>query len=85
MTKGGVKKIDSIQKRVIELRSMEYEERLEVLGLITLDIRRRRGEMVKIYTTSPDLHLSIIKLIDRCNSLLGGDQYTESDSEFKLN
>ena len=53
MTKGDIKKIEGIQKRatkmVIELRGMEYEERLEALGLTTLDIRRKRGDMIQIY------------------------------------
>ena len=53
MTKGHVKKLEGIQKRatkmVIELRGMEYEERLEILGLTTLDNRRKRGDMIQIY------------------------------------
>lgn len=43
----GVENLEGIQKRaywiVIELRSMKYEERLEVLGLTTLELRRKKG------------------------------------------
>ena len=53
MSKADVKKIEGIQKRatkmVIELRAMEYEERLGVLGLTTLENRRKRGDLIQIY------------------------------------
>ena len=53
MNKADIKKLEGIQKRatkmVIELRSMEYEERLEVLGLTTLESRRKRGDLIQIY------------------------------------
>ncbi len=53
MTKADIKKLEGIQKRatkmVIEFRSMEYEERLEVLGLTTLESRRKRGDLIQIY------------------------------------
>ena len=53
MTNADKKKIEGIQKRgtkmVIELGSMEYEERLEALGLTTLESRRKRGDLVQIY------------------------------------
>ena len=53
MTNADKKKIEGIQKRgtkmVIELGSMVYEERLEALGLITLESRRKRGDLVQIY------------------------------------
>ena len=47
MNNADKKKIEGIQKRgtkmVIELGSMEYEERLEALGFTTLEYRRKRG------------------------------------------
>ena len=53
MSKSDVKKLDGIQKRatkmVIELRAMEYEERLEILGLTTLETRRKRGDLIQIF------------------------------------
>ena len=53
MNKADIKKIEGIQKMatkmVIELSSMEYEERLEVLGLTTLESRRKRGNLIQIY------------------------------------
>ena len=53
MTNADKKKIEGIQKRgtkmVIELDSMVYEERLEALGLTTLESRRKRGDLVQIY------------------------------------
>ena len=36
-------------KMVIEIRSLEYEERLRVLGLTTLEERRKRGDLIQIY------------------------------------
>ena len=53
MSKADTKKLEGIQKRatkmVIELRAMEYEERLEVLGLTTLETRRKRGDLIQIF------------------------------------
>ena len=35
-------------KMVLEIRSLEYEERLRVLGLTTLEDRRKRGDLIQI-------------------------------------
>ena len=53
LSKENVKRFESIQRRatklVIEIRHMEYEERLRVPGLTNLDDRRKRGDMIQIY------------------------------------
>ena len=53
MTKGDIQKIERVQKRatrmVIELRSLDYVDRLDALGLTTLDGRRKRGDLIQIY------------------------------------
>jgi hypothetical protein len=53
MTKENIKKIEGIQKRatkmVIELRALSYEDRLKELGLTTLEMRRKRGDLIQIY------------------------------------
>ena len=53
MSKSDIQKLEGVQKRgtkmVIELRSLEYEERLEVLGSTTLESRRKRGDLIQIY------------------------------------
>ena len=53
LSKESIRKLEGVQRRatkmVIELRSMEYEERLEALGLTTLEERRKRGDLIQIY------------------------------------
>ena len=52
-SKENIKKIEGIQKRatkiVIELRALSYEDRLKELGLTTLEVRRKRGDLIQIY------------------------------------
>ncbi len=47
-----IKKIENIQKRatkmVIELRALSYEDRLKKLGLTTLEVRRKRCDLIQI-------------------------------------
>ena len=53
LSKESTRKLEGVQRRatkmVIELRSMEYEERLKSLGLTTLEERRKRGDLIQIY------------------------------------
>jgi hypothetical protein len=46
-------KMESIQRKatkmVIEIRSLQYEDRLRALGLTTLEERRKRGDLIQIY------------------------------------
>ena len=53
LSKGHQNRMEGVQRRatkmVFELRSMSYEERLNVLGLTTLAERRRRGDLIQIY------------------------------------
>jgi len=52
-SKENIKKIEGIQKRatkmVIELRALSYEGRLKELGLTTLEVRRKRGDLIQLY------------------------------------
>ena len=52
-SKENIKKIENIQKRatkmVIELRALSYEDRLKKLGLTTLEVRRKRCDLIQIY------------------------------------
>ena len=53
MTKGDIQKIEKVQRRatrmVIELRSLNYKDRLNVLGLTTPDERHKRRDLIQKY------------------------------------
>ena len=46
-------KLEGIQRRatkmVIETRTIEYEDKLKALGLTTLELRRKRGDLMQTY------------------------------------
>ncbi len=52
-SKENIKKMEGIQKRatkmVIELRALSYEDRLKELGLTTLEVRRKRADLIQLY------------------------------------
>jgi len=53
MTRKNINKLECIQKRatrmVIELRGLDYGDRLRELGLTSLETRRKRGDLLQIY------------------------------------
>jgi hypothetical protein len=53
MSRRKINRLEGIQKRatkmVIELNGMVYEDRLNELGITSLETRRKRGEFVNIY------------------------------------
>ena len=50
---GDINKIESVQKRAVamvtDLRGRSYEERLAELGMVTLETRRQRGDLIQAY------------------------------------
>ena len=52
--------IESVQrlftKRIIGLQSLEYEERLKILNLPSLEYRRARGDMIQVYKICQGLY-----------------------------
>ena len=67
MSKSDIKRIEGVQRRaiamVLETRSLEYPERLKELNLTTLELRRKRGDLIQIY--------KIFKNIDNVNINIG--------------
>ena len=53
MSKKDISKLEGIQKRatemIIELKGLEYKERLSRLGITSLETRRKRGDLIQIY------------------------------------
>ena len=51
--KKNIRKVERVQraatKMVPELRELSYEERLRKLGLLTLESRRERGDLISVY------------------------------------
>ena len=51
---------------VIELRGLEYEERLKIFGITSLETRRKRGDLLQIFKIKKgfedvDLDIKIMK------------------------
>ena len=59
LSKKEIKKIEGVQRRatgmVLELRGLEYEERLNRLGYTNLELRRKRGDLIQLYKVSKGL------------------------------
>lgn len=53
------KKVEGVQRRatgmVTELKGLEYEERLKILGYTNLEVRRKRGDLIQIYKIAKGL------------------------------
>jgi hypothetical protein len=72
-TKGNINIIEKVQRRatklVKSLRSLPYEQRLNSLGLISLEDRRTRGDLIQMF--------KIIKGYDKIN-LINGVNFAKS-------
>ena len=73
-------KIEGIQKRatkmVIELRSMEYEDRLKELRLSTLESRRKSGDLIQTYKIINKIEEVDIDMGTGHNFMVGGGNPT---------
>ena len=52
-TKTEINKLERLQKKAIDLatnlKSLSYEEKLNILGLTTHKLRRKRGDLIQLY------------------------------------
>ena len=59
LNKREIRKIEGVQRRatrmVVELKGLEYGERLKRLGYTDLELRRKRGDLIQLYKVSKGL------------------------------
>ena len=83
MNKSDIKRIESVQRKatgmVLETRSLEYPDRLRELNLTTLELRRKRGDLIQIY--------KIFNKIDDVNINIGSvtnNRYNTRSHNFQI-
>ena len=59
LNKREIRKIEGVQRRatgmVVDLKGLEYGERLKRLGYTDLELRRKRGDLIQLYKVSKGL------------------------------